>query len=79
MHTVFNSNKGDIIKIQIEKNPAPDAGLFCLTLYRNGVPCQTFTRDELHRVLDNARDVLLVLADGAGSNYAGEFARGGAR
>ena len=74
MNTVFMSGP-DTIRVSIEPNPDPDGEKprFSFQLFRNNVPCATFTKEELHSVLDNARDVLLVVADGAGSNYAGEF------
>lgn len=75
MHTAFPSGP-DTIRISV--SPVENLpGQFALILTRNHVQEVNFTRDELHRVLDNARDILLVVADGRGSNYKGEF--GGAK
>ena len=69
MHTSFFGEDGRLIRVQIEqRKDCP--GLFHLDVSRGGVLIFTFTREELHRVLDNARDVLQVVADGAGCTPA---------
>jgi hypothetical protein len=80
MQTCFHSGS-DTIRISIEKRPdvpADKPDQFCLLVSRNHCPEASFTRDELHRVLDNARDVLLVVADKCAVGCRGEFQKGGA-
>lgn len=79
MHVTFPSNL-DQLRVSIIKRPDVPPELpemFCLLVTRNHCPESNFTRDELHRVLDNARDVLLFVADKDASSFKGEF--GGAR